>query len=131
MNKRKSKKATIAARESDVPPEQQPPLFSLRYLEKEYSLSNCNKDEKAAFADTLHRLSQLSCREIKLSHRHGLGYEKIGKNVIRAPIPSHVDEGTNLIAFRFCGKAPMVCYRIGAVFYIIWLDRDFTLYPHS
>ncbi|MEG4867017.1 MULTISPECIES: hypothetical protein [Microcoleaceae] len=44
-------------------------------------------------------------------------------------IPSHLQDDVNFIAFRFGGMAPMVGYRDGAVLYIIWLDRDFTLYP--
>ena len=131
-NKRKEKGERISARETtDIPPEQQPPLFSLRYMNKHYSISQCTKDEKAALADTLHQLSQLTWSQIKASPRHGLGYEKIDRNVIKSSIPSHIKDDVNLIAFRFCSMAPMVGYRDGAVFYIIWLDRDFTLYPHS
>ncbi|MFB2921939.1 hypothetical protein [Aerosakkonema funiforme] len=131
-NKRKEKGERFSVREtSDVPPEQQPPLFSLRYINKDYSLSQCTKDEKAAFADTLDRLSQLTWNQIKASPRHGLGYEKIERNSINSSIPTHIKDDVNFIAFRFCGMAPMVGYRDGAVFYIIWLDRDFTLYPHS
>jgi hypothetical protein len=131
-NKRKEKGQRLSVPETiDVPPEEQPPLFSLRYVNKDYSISKCTKDEKAAFADTLYQLSQLRWSQIKASSRHGLGYEKIDRNVIKSSIPSHIKDDVNLIAFRFCGLAPMVGYRDGAVFYIIWLDRDFTLYPHS
>jgi hypothetical protein len=28
-------------------------------------------------------------------------------------------------------RAPMVGYRVQAIFYILWLDRDFTLYDHG
>lgn len=131
-NKRKEKGERFSAKETtDIPPEQEPPLFSLRYLQKDYSLSQCTKDEKAAFADTLYQLSQLTWSQIKASSRHGLGYEKIDRNSISSAIPTHIKEDVNIVAFRFFGMAPMVGYRDGAVFYVIWLDRDFTLYPHS
>ena len=130
-NQRQEKGKRISAREIvDLPPEQESPLFSLRYMNKDYSLSQCTKDEKAAFADTLYKLNQLTWSEINACPRHGLGYEKIARSSIRAPIPSHLKDDVNFIAFRFFGKAPMVGYRDGAVFYVIWLDRDFTLYPH-
>ena len=117
----------------DEPPDQQPPLFSLRYLDRgRYSLAACQQREKAAFADTLDRLSQLSWGELRLSPRHGLGYEQIPRHAIRVPLPSHLTEDVQrLIAFRFVGNAPMVGYRVQAVFYILWLDRDFTLYDHG
>ncbi|MBA3922718.1 MAG: hypothetical protein H0X31_13895 [Nostocaceae cyanobacterium] len=131
-NKRKEKGERLSVSEiPDVPPEQQPPLFSLCYMNKDYSISKCTKDEKAALADTLYQLSQLTWSQIKASPRHGLGYEKIDRNVIKSSIPSQIKNDVNLIAFRFCALAPMVGYRDGAVFHIIWLDRDFTLYPHS
>jgi hypothetical protein len=112
--------------------QQEHPIFCLKYLDRNYySLRACTKEEKAAFADTLDRLSQLTWAEISKSHRHGLGYEKIARNSIRAAIPSHVKEDVIFIAFRFYGKAPMVGYRTDAIFHILWIDRDFTLYQHS
>ena len=130
-NQRQEKGKRISPRETvDLPQEQQSPLFSLRYMNKDYSLSQCTKDEKAAFADTLYKLNQLTWSEINACPRHGLGHEKIARSSIRSPIPSHLKDDVNFIGFRFCGMAPMVGYRDGAVFYVIWLDRDFTLYPH-
>ncbi|RKZ51237.1 MAG: hypothetical protein DRR16_14980 [Candidatus Parabeggiatoa sp. nov. 3] len=77
------------------------------------------------------RLSQLTWAEISKSSRHGLGYEKIARTSIRAPIPKHIKDDIVFIAFRFYGKAPMVGYRTDAIFHILWIDRNFTLYEHS
>ncbi len=129
-NRKEKGQRITEAKGEEISPEQQPPMFSLRYLNRDYNLSQCTKDEKAAFADTIAQLSQLTWSQIQSQPRHGLGYEKISRNAIRSSIPSHLTDDVNLIAFRFCGKAPMVGYRDRAVFYIIWLDRDFTLYPH-
>lgn len=111
-------------------PEQQPPLFSLRYIQRGYSSEECTKDEKAALVDTFHLLSQMTWAEINRSNRHGRGYERISRTQIKPAIPAYVTDDVNIIAFRFCGQAPMVGYRDGAVFYILWLDRAFTVYPH-
>jgi hypothetical protein len=47
-------------------------------------------------------------------------------------IPNQVPEDVSkFIAIRFDGKRPMVGVRIKNIFYVIWLDRDFTLYAHS
>lgn len=135
VSKRKDKGKKLSAKQiteiTEVPPEQEPPFFSLRYINKDYSISKCTKDEKSALIDTLYQLSQLTWSQIQASPRHGLGYEKIEQSAIKSSIPSHITADVNLIAFRFCGMAPMVGYRDGAIFYIIWLDRDFTLYSHS
>ncbi|AFZ25613.1 hypothetical protein Cylst_3466 [Cylindrospermum stagnale PCC 7417] len=115
----------------EIPPEQQPPIFSLRYLEGEYCLTKCDKDDQAAFALKIHRLSKLTWSQIQSQDRHKLGYEKIARDAIKSPIPKFITEDVNIIAFRFSGMKPMVGYRDRAIFYVIWLDRDFTLYDHS
>lgn len=115
----------------DLPSGEQKPIFSVQDLSQDYGLSACTTEEKAAFADTLYRLSQLTWNQISSAHRHGLGYEKIARNSIKAPIPAHITEEVNFIAFRFYKKAPMVGYRDGNLFHIIWLDRAFTLYNHG
>ena len=110
---------------------QQPPAFSLRYLQKDWGLAECDKDEKAAFADTLHKLSQMTWAEIRAAPRHGSGTEKIARNEIKAPIPSHVTEDVDFLALRFSGKKAMVGYRDGILFHVLWLDREFRLYDHG
>lgn len=127
----KGKKLVTPSDKQEIPPEQQPPVFSLRYLEGEYCLTKCDKDEQAAFALKIHRLSKLSWSQIQSQDRHKLGYEKISRDSLKVPIPKFITADVNLIVFRFSGMKPMVGYRDGAVFYIIWLDRNFTLYDHS
>jgi hypothetical protein len=125
------KSIAASAQTRDISAKQQKPIFSLYYLEKSHCLSDCTKEEKAAFADTLHKLSQLTWNEIISSPRHGSGCEKIAQNAIRQPIPSHIKSDINLLAFRFCAKAPMVGYREENTFHIVWIDRVFTLYDHG
>lgn len=129
--KNKDSKIGVPDDKSSIPPEQQPPIFSLRYLEGEYCLTKCEKDDQAAFALKLHRLSKLTWSQIHSQGRHQLGYEKISRDAIKAPIPKFITEDVNFIAFRFSGMKAMVGYRDGAIFYVIWLDRNFTLYDHG
>ncbi len=125
-------------REERVPPkvsfeikDSDPPAFSLRFMQPNFCISRCTKDEKAAFAGKLRELSQLSWQQLRSADRHGMGYEVINRNSIRTGIPSHVTEDVRLIAFRFDGLKPMVGYRDSGIFFILWLDRSFTLYPHG
>jgi len=116
---------------ADLPPDQQYPVFSLRWLPNgEYGLATCTPQEKAAFAQQLYQLSQVTWGQIWCAPRHGVGCEKIAQNAIRTGIPRHVTPDVTLLVFRFDGLKPMVGYRDRAVFYILWLDRNFTLYQH-
>ncbi|HJH30676.1 MAG TPA: hypothetical protein C5S50_00420 [Methanosarcinaceae archaeon] len=128
QNKGQKFQARTSRQES---PEQQPPYFSLRYMNNDFCLSLCETKEKAAFADTLYRLSQLPWAQLKQQNRHGLGYEIIARHSIKSGIPSHIKDDVNFIAFRFHGKKAMVGYRDGHIFHVIWLDRAFKLYKHQ
>jgi hypothetical protein len=95
-------------------------------------VTDCEREEQAAFALTMHRLSQLTWQEIRNAPRHGLGTEKIVRESIRAPVPPGITEDVeSFLAIRFHGKAPMVGFRSGETFHVVWLDRAFTLYPHG
>lgn len=107
------------------------PVFSFEYLQKGYCIRDCQVSEKADFAMQLRQLSELNWRELRAADKHGLGYEKISKKAIRPRIPLHITDDVNLIAFRFSGKKPMVGYRNGKTFYVVWLDRNFSLYDHG
>jgi len=116
---------------STISPQQQYPAFSLRYLDQKYGLANCDKEQKAALIETIHKLSELTWNQIYSSNRHASGCEKISRDSIKVPIPKHIPEDANFIAFRFYGMAPMIGYRDETIFYIIWLDIHFSVYSHS
>lgn len=121
--------------QSQEPPDydSHPPLFSLERLQSgHYCLSSMDAEGKAAFADAIFRRRSLSWKEIRQAPRHGLGTEKIARSSIKAAIPPFItDEITDFLAFRYHGKRPMVGYRLRDVFFVLWLDRDFTLYDHG
>ncbi|MEK8017899.1 MAG: hypothetical protein VSS75_013585 [Candidatus Parabeggiatoa sp.] len=49
-----------------------------------------------------------------------------GGQISHLPIP----EDANFLAFQFYGMAPMIGYRDGSIFYILWLDIHFSVYSH-
>lgn len=109
------------------------PVFCLRHLADGWSVSDCERDDRAAFAVTIEKLSKLTWQQIKGAPRHGVGAEKIASHSIKAPIPGSVTEDVQFLAFRFNGKKSMVGFRSGGsnVFHIIWLDPRFKLYDHN
>ena len=117
---------------SEPNPEQSPPIFDLSRMRKGYDLNECNAEEKAAFADTLFRLSQLTWSEFKHAPKRGLGSEKISKESITGDSTEFLKEDAMLLAFRFSDMKPMVGYRgeDGKIFHIIWLDTKFKIYKH-
>ncbi|AIL00127.1 hypothetical protein AN459_31440 [Pseudomonas aeruginosa] len=127
-------KSSLLLKERPAPtenPELKPPLFSFEFMQADYCVSECTSDERSQVLSKLRTLSQMSWQQIKQAPRHGLGFEIIGRPSFKAAIPAFVTDDTNLISFRAIGKAPMVGYRDGRVFHILWIDRDFTVYDHG
>lgn len=107
-------------------------LFSLERIQAgNYCFSSLNKDQKAAFADSIYKRKDLTWKEIKQLPRHGLGFEKIAANSIKPPKPAFLTEDVEyVLAFRFHGKSPMIGHRVKDIFYVLWFDHNFTVYKH-
>ena len=92
-----------------------------------FPLRKCTNEEKAAFADKLSELSLLTWQQLTQAPRHGAGFEKIQDY----PRPANLPEDVSILAFRFCGIAAMLGFRINRVFTVIDLDRSFKAYKHA
>lgn len=108
-----------------------PIVFCLRWMASGYTVSDCSSKDRAAFAERLYRLSQLTWPEVYSSHRHGLGAEKIARGDLRACVRDRIPESAPPIALRFSGKKPMIGYRDENILRIVALDPKFEAYPHS
>jgi hypothetical protein len=96
------------------------------------SATDCTQDELCALVDRLRLLTSMTWQQVNQAPRHGLGYEKIGRDQIRAEcLPVSLTPDVTILAFRFCAKAPMLCFRRDAVLHVLWLDRDFSSYDHG
>jgi hypothetical protein len=107
------------------------PVFCFKHLHRDYHLSNCSDSEKKNLIDQLIQISSYTWEQLQLSHRHGVGSEKISISSIKTKLPlSFTEEVKNLLAFRFEGKKSFVGFRNGFLFHIFFIDRNFTLYDH-
>lgn len=109
------------------------PIFSFEHMKEGggYSVDCCQQDDQAHLALRLHKLGRMTWGEIANAPRHGLGTEKISQKSMNVALPAVVTEDVNLLALRFSGKKPMVGFRDGRIFHILFLDKDFTAYPHG
>jgi hypothetical protein len=125
--------AYIKAARETYNPDDFPPRFSFRFLVKypDFGFESLNNDNKVALVNTLNKLSQFKWSQLRLAPRHGLGYEKIKKDALNFTLPCSIPADRSIIAFRFCGKAPMLGYRSAyGTFYIVAFDSKFIAYKH-
>lgn len=108
------------------------PLFSFEKMPERsgYSVDCCSSQEGAQVVGRMFKLGTMTWGQINQSGRHALGTEKIARSDIQVPIPPSVTKDATLLAFRYNGKKPMVGYREGRIFHVLWIDHNFTLYRH-
>lgn len=110
------------------------PLFSFKYL-KDISIDRCK--DHAFFHDFLIRLQKLSdlgWKEIRRSHRHSFGMEKIPVEEIipRNQLPDFVTREGDVDVFRAVGdNRVFVGLQDGKIFYIFFIEASFgDVCPH-
>lgn len=109
-----------------------PPVFSFQFMREGtgYSVECCDVEHRAALSSRFFRLSRMTWLEIRNSPRHGLGTEKIPRNIIRPEIPRAVTEDVELLALRYMGLHPIVGFRDGRIFNVLFIDHTMDAYPH-
>ncbi len=107
------------------------PIFCFKHIHKDFSLENCNTEEKKSLIEKVASLSQMTWQNIMEAPRHGLGTEKIKITSLKFKCPSFITEDvTYLLALRFQGKKPILGHRDRFIFHIIVIDTKFNAYNH-
>jgi hypothetical protein len=106
------------------------PAFCLHYLDTNFSLNRCTKEQKVDFANTIHTLGQKTWSDIFKCHRHHGGCETISlKKKHKDRLPK-IAEKLPVLSFRCFGMYPMLGFRKRKFFYIVWLDPKGEIYKH-
>lgn len=113
-------------------PDLQPPIFSFEKMQEGsgYSVTCCQRDDQAALSKCIFKLSKVTWRDIRHSPRHGIGTETIHRASLKVGLPHGIPDDATLIAIRFNGMKPMIGYRDARVFYVVFLDSNFSAYNH-
>lgn len=108
------------------------PVFCFKHLHKDYSISKCSDEQKAALLNKIEKWCSMSWDEIWRAPRHGLGCEKINIKSIKPKIPPYITRDVEyLLALRFEGMKPILVHRHKFLMHIIFIDRDFSVYDHE
>jgi hypothetical protein len=100
----KGKLFNAAAESPRIDYNREKPTFCLRYVDTQYCITICQNDDKAAFADKIRRMSQMTWNELIQAPRHGMGLETIPAYRIERPRPRHLTDDVTLIAFASAAR---------------------------
>ena len=106
----------------------EPPKFSLRYIQPDYCITKCEQDDQLQFIQSMIKRKDTPWKALITAPHEKLGCEIIRFLRVRTP---KCAEDKSIISFRFSGKKAMVGFRERDVFYILWFDRDFSVYDHE
>ena len=95
-----------------------------------YSVGCCQDRDLAALLKKIFDLRSTVWRDLKQAPRHGIGTEKIDTAAINPPLPRALPEDAILLAMRFSGRKPVVGYREGRYFHLLYIDHNFSVYDH-
>jgi hypothetical protein len=108
--------------------------FSFTYLTEDnnYSLDSCTNDEKISLITKLAHYSKMTINQIRNNSKHKAGVEFLSIKFVKDTIPLRFSsDHTDVAILRFSAMKPMVGFLERDIFYVIWLDRNFTLYKHQ
>ena len=106
----------------------EPPKFSLRYIQPDYCITKCEQDDQLQFIQSMLKRKDTPWKVLITLAREKLGCETIQSLRVHTP---KCAEGKTIIAFRFSGMKAMIGFRERDVFYILWFDRNFSVYDHG
>jgi hypothetical protein len=110
------------------------PAFSFEKMQDKsgHSVECCEDKDRVHVLKRLFMLGKMSWRQILQAPRTGLGAEKIARTAINPPIPTSVtDDVDYFYALHYQGNKRMIGYKPKGIFYVLWIDHNFTVYNHG
>lgn len=115
-------------------PDLQPPAFSFEKMQdgSGNSFNCCEEDDRLSLAKRIFMLSREPWRKIRGASNKGLGSEEIPRHQIKRPVPQSVTEDVeHFHSLHYVGNKRFIGYKVGQIFYILWIDHNFKVYKHG
>jgi len=112
---------------------QQRPFVALKYYQANYQcFSVWNATELKGFSGFNQKLSQTTWQQIKnqsgKSDKAGFAYTQINRDQYpKSPVFDQISDDINFFELRVSGKARVHGFRINAIFFLVFLDKDHSI----
>jgi hypothetical protein len=108
------------------------PVLSLRHLQQGWGMDELDPEHCKQFLVKWHKRSAHTWTELIQHPKHGLGSEQLTRKTFKPwkVLPERLHRDTYMV-FRHAGNRPFAGFRIGDVFYVLWIEGEFgDLYGH-
>lgn len=119
---------------SPANPDLLPPAFSFEKMQdgSGNSFNCCEDDDRLSLAKRMFMLSREPWRTIRGASSKGLGSEEIPRYRIKRAVPNSVTEDVEYFhSLHYIGKKRFIGYKVGQIFYVLWVDHNYQVYDHG
>lgn len=109
------------------------PSFSFRFCcDRAYGIDRCSSKLRESLSKRIFRFSRMKWSKIYQNARHSWGSEQIPQREIKPELPDIISPDTSLQVLRFTGgNHSMIGFRENGIFFILYLDHNFSVYNHG
>jgi len=121
-------------KQTDSAPDDFPTAFSFEKMQDDsgHSINCCGNEDRVNLIKRMFMLSKMPWKEIRNASSKGFGAEQIPKYRVKKTVPSSVTEDVDAFtSLHYSGKRRFIGYRVGRIFYILWVDYNFKVYDHG
>jgi hypothetical protein len=106
------------------------PTLSLRHVRTGFSVKDLTQEQRSEFLLKWEKRSAFSWSELATHPKHGLGFEQLPKKQIKKVAPEHLAQEKYMV-LRHEGNHPIVGFKVGEVFYALWVEANYgDVYDH-
>lgn len=110
--------------------ENQNAYIALKYFDKNFEcFSECSIDELVCFSNFVDKMNKLKWKEIRTHDGLKLKMIDNAKGIPNNDIKNKLSKDITFCELRVSQKARAVGFRINAVFFLCWLDRNHRICP--
>ncbi len=106
------------------------PHLSLSKSQPGYGVEELTERQRSEFLLKWSKRSKCTWQELLSHPKHGLGFEQLPQHKLKRSAPEHL-QAEKYMVFRHDGNLPLVGYKIGDVFYLLWAEARYgDVYDH-
>lgn len=124
---------------SAIPPPPEPPnplnqhpLWCFHFIDPKFSADVLETEAVRALIAAFVKRSSLTWNQLIMANKHKLGTENIPVKITKPKMPPSFKDEEHFIVMRYHDKLPFGGVRVGRIFHVIWIERQFgEVYEHG
>jgi len=106
------------------------PMLSFKHIRQGYCVEELSERQRSEFLLKWFKRAKFTWAELGLHAKHSLGFEFMPHNEIKPMVPEYLRQEKYMV-FRHEGNLPIVGFKAGDIFYVLWIEKEYgQVYKH-